>query len=246
MSRSQSTQRQRTQNNPLDMGQFNQLSIRNLKGTLGPKNRLIGGPDTNQLSYGGFGGGEYNHWFKFTITSAAWIVIAKNGSRPKYINTSVYALDMTPIQGRGIFQDDSIQTTIDGVTYNPYVGHVMAAQSDLYNTFNPNRIDKGDERYYPLESGSYLLCVSTTRNETLSYEVAVVIEFPASDFKLLLEDFSYLLFENGDFIENDHTDNYQEQDVHDHSLIEWTTAWQREHQVDDQFPVILSTLTTVP
>ena len=239
-------QRQRTQDNPLNMGQFSQLSIRNLKGNLGPKNQVVGRRDINQLSNGGYGGGEYNHWFKFTITAKAWIIVAKGGPRPRYINTSVYDLNLNPIEGRGIFQDDSITTTINGEVYNPYVGRVMNAQSDLYNLFSPNRIDKGDERYYPLNTGSYLLCVSTTRNEPLSYEVGVVIEFPSGDFTFLSEDFTDILLENDDLILNDHTEFYDGQDVHDHSLEEWDDAWKREHQSDDRFPAFLVPLATVP
>jgi hypothetical protein len=246
MARNQDIQRQRTQDNPLNMGQFSQLSIRNLKGSLGPKNQVVGRRDTTQTSNGGYGGGTYNHWFSFTITAQAWIIVVKGGNRPRYINTSVYDLNLNPIQGRGIFQDDSITTTIDGKVYNPYVGHVMDAQSDLYNTFDPNRLDKGDERYYPLPPGTYLLCISTTRNEPLDYEVAVVLEFLSGDFNLLLEDFAYILLENGDFILNDHTETYDGQDAHDHSLAEWETAWQREHQVDDRFPAFLVPFATVP
>lgn len=246
MARNQELQRQRTQDNPLNMGQFSQLSLRNLKGSLGPKNQVVGRRDTNQNSNGGYGGGAYNHWFSFTITSKAWIIVAKGGPRPKYINTSVYDLNLIPIEGRGIFQDDSITVSINGEVYNPYVGHVMNTQSDLYNLFNPNRLDKGDERYYPLNPGTYLLCVSTTRNEPLDYEVGVVIEFPSGDFELLLEDFTYILLENNDFILNDHTEFYEGQDAHDHSLSEWETAWQREHQADDRFPAFLVPLATVP
>lgn len=246
MRANQNTQRERTQNNPLNMGSFNQLSVRNLKGTLGPKNQVIGSADTNQLSYGGYGGGTYNHWFQFTLTTDAWLILAKGGPRPKYINIAVYDLNLNPIEGRGIFQADSISTVIDGVTYNPYIGHMMAAQSDLYNFFNPNRVDKGDDRYYPLGVGNYLLCISTTRNEPLAYEVAVVIETVTSDFNIVLENFFSLLFENDDVIENDHTENYQEQDLHSHSLSEWQEAWQREHQADDRFPSVLVPLTTVP
>lgn len=242
----QNPQRQRTQDSPLNMGQFSQLSIRNLKGSLGPKNLVVGRRDTNQTSNGGYGGGAYNHWFSFTITAKAWIIIAKGGAKPKYINTSVYDLNLVPIQGRGIFQDDSITTTINGDVYNPYVGHVMNAQSDLYNTFDPNRLDKGDERYYPLNPGTYLLCVSTTRNEPIEYEIGVIIEFPTADFELLLEDFTYILLENNDLIEDDHSDSYEGQDSHDHSLSEWEEAWRREHQVDDRFPVFLVPFATVP
>jgi hypothetical protein len=41
----------------------------------------------------------------------------------------------------------------------------MSRQSDLYNTFDRLRLDRGDDRYYPLSAGSYLICVSSTRNE---------------------------------------------------------------------------------
>ncbi|MFZ9793640.1 MAG: hypothetical protein ACO3F3_15025 [Gemmataceae bacterium] len=239
-------QRDRTQNNPLNMGQFSQLSLRNLKGKLGPQNRVVGYRDTRQLSNGGYGGGEYNHWFSFTLISKAWLIIAKGGPRPNYINTSVYDLNLNPIEGRGIFQDDSITVSINGDVYNPYVGQVMSAQSDIYNTFNPNRFDKGDERYYPLQSGTYLICVSTTRNEPLDYEVGVIVEFPSGDFDILFEDYAYILLENNDFILNDHTEFYDGQDAHDHSLSEWEEAWQREHQADDRFPAFFVPLATVP
>jgi hypothetical protein len=246
MARNQDIQRQRTQNNPLNMGQFSELSLRNLKGNLGPKNQVVGRSDTLFLSNGGYGGGSYNHWFSFTITSPAWIIVSKGGAKPKYINISMYDLNLNPIQGRGIFQDDSITVTIDSTVYNPYVGHTMNAQSDLYNIFDPRRIDKGDERYYPLNVGTYLLCISTVRNEPVSYEVGVVIEFPSPDFILLWEDYTSILLENDDFIENDHTEYYNGQDAHFHSLSEWTAAWDREHQVDDRFPAFLVPLTTVP
>lgn len=246
MARNQDIQRQRTQDNPLNMGQFSQLSLRDLKGNLGPRNQVVGRRDTTQLSNGGYGGGAYNHWFSFTITAKAWIIVAKGGSRPKYINVSMYDLNLNPIEGRGIFQDDSITVTIDKKVYNPYVGHTMNTQSDLYNTFDPNRLDKGDERYYPLNPGTYLLCISATRNEPISYEVGVVIEFPSADFDLLLEDYGLLLLENGDSILNDHSEFYEGQDSHNHSLNEWQTAWNREHQADDRFPSFLVPLTTVP
>jgi hypothetical protein len=72
--------------------------------------------------------------------------------------------------------------------FYPYLDTVMGAQSDLYNTFVPARLDRGDERYYPLEAGGYLLCVSTTRNELLDYEVGLVVEFPITEMFISLED----------------------------------------------------------
>ena len=188
MARSQETQRQRTQNNPLVLGSFDTLALKYLKGRLGPLNQVVGRADTSQLSNGGFGGGTYNHWFQVNLKRSAWIIVAKSGPRPHYIQTSVYDLNKTPIEGRGIFQADSVETDSGNRIFYPYLGTAMGAQSDLYNTFVPARLDRGDERYYPLEAGGYLICVSTTRNELLDYEVGLVVEFPITEMFISLED----------------------------------------------------------
>lgn len=242
------TQRQRTQNDPLIVGTFSQLSLRNLKGALGPKNQVIGKADTRFTSNGGFGGGTYNHWFQFNITSPAWIIIAKGGPRPQYIQVSTYDLNLNPIQARSIFDQDSITQTINGDTNHPYTGHVMGNVSDFYNNFDPNRLDQGNNLYFTLQTGSYLLCVSTTRNEPLNYEVAVVIEFPTTTFDLVMEDYSYLLYEDTEesFIIADITENFASNDLHSHSLSAWEAAWQREHPQDVPFPAVLVPLTTQP
>jgi hypothetical protein len=188
VARSQETQRQRTQNNPLVLGSFDTLALKYLKGRLGPLNQVVGRADTSQLSNGGFGGGTYNHWFQVNLKRSAWIIVAKSGPRPNYIQTSVYDLNKTPIEGRGIFQADSVETDSGNRIFYPYLGTAMGAQSDLYNTFVPARLDRGDERYYPLEAGGYLICVSTTRNEPLDYEVGLVVEFPVTQLFIALED----------------------------------------------------------
>ena len=188
MARSQETQRQRTKNNPLVLGSFDTLALKYLKGRLGPLNQVVGRADTSQLSNGGFGGGTYNHWFQVNLKRSAWIIVAKSGPRPNYIQTSVYDLNKTPIEGRGIFQADSVETDSGNRIFYPYLGTAMGAQSDLYNTFVPARLDRGDERYYPLEAGGYLICVSTTRNELLDYEVGLVVEFPITEMFISLED----------------------------------------------------------
>lgn len=185
--RTSSSQRQRTQDNPLNLGSFNRTSLRYLKGSLGPKNQLIGRADTNQTSNGGFGGGTYNHWFKVTLEEPAWIITVKGPPRPNYIQVSAYSLDQIPIEGREIFDADSVEQISDGTIYHPYVGHIMGAQSDLYNNFAVKRLDKGDDRYFTLNPGSYLLCVSTTRNEPLDYELGLVIEIENTVLELLLE-----------------------------------------------------------
>jgi hypothetical protein len=188
VARGQEAQRQRTQNNPLVLGTFDTTSLKYLKGKLGPLNQLVGRADTNQLSNGGFGGGTYNHWFRVDLKKNAWIIVAKSGPRPNYIQTSVYDLNKTPIEGRGIFQEDSVVLNNGPEPYYPYLGTTMGSQSDLYNTFSPTRLDRGDERYYPLKAGGYLLCISTTRNELLDYEVGLVVEFPITQLFIALED----------------------------------------------------------
>jgi hypothetical protein len=188
VARSQEAQRQRTQKNPLVLGSFDTLSLKYLKGKLGPLNQVVGRADTSQQSNGGFGGGTYNHWYQVNLKKKAWIIVAKGGPRPNYIQTSVYDLNKKPIEGRGIFQVDSVEDTNGKGTFYPYFGTVMGAQSDLYNTFVPARLDRGDERYYPLDPGGYLLCVSTTRNELLDYEIGLVVEFPINQLFISLED----------------------------------------------------------
>jgi len=188
MSRSALSQPQRTQNNPLLLGTFSQTSIRYLTGTLGAQYKPIGRADTSQTSNGGIGGGTYNHWFQVNLTEPGWIILTKGPPRPKYIQVSAYDLNRTPIQGSPIFDADSVHTTSDNGTYIPYLDTVMSSQSDLYNTFQRLRLDRGDDRYYPLNAGSYLICVSSTRNETLEYGLAVVIEFPTQEAFFELED----------------------------------------------------------
>lgn len=189
MSRSSVSQPQRTQNNPLSLGTFSQTSLRYLKGTLGPQWKVIGRADTSQTSNGGIGGGTFNHWFVVTLAEPGWIILTKGPPRPKYIQVSAYDLNRTPIQGNPIFDADSIRASTNGSVYIPYLDTVMSAQSDLYNSYNRLRLDRGDDRYYPLSAGSYLICVSSTRNETLEYELGVVIEFPVDEAFFELEDF---------------------------------------------------------
>jgi hypothetical protein len=200
VARSQEAQRQRTQNNPLVLGSFDTLTLKYLKGRLGPLSQVVGSADTNQQSNGGFGGGTYNHWFQVNLKRSGWIIVAKAGLKPNYIQTSVYDLNKNPIEGRGVFQGDSIETQDGPGIFYPYLNTVMGAQSDLYNTFVPSRLDRGDERYYPLEVGGYLLCISTTRNELIGYEVGIVVEFPITEILIALEDereISLLLQETG-------------------------------------------------
>ena len=184
----QTNQRQRSKENPLNLGTFGELSLRYLTGTLGP---------LNQVGLNGYGGGTYNHWFRINLSQPAWIIVAKGGPRPNYIQTSVYDLNTTPINGLPIFDADSIRQGLNnlGEVYIPYLDTVMSHQSDLYNTYDRIRLDRGDDRYYPLPAGGYLLCVSSTRNERIDYSVGIVVEFAQSELFLALEDFSLYLQE---------------------------------------------------
>jgi len=244
------SQSARSLNNPLNLGTFSSTSLRYLKGTLGPKNKVIGRSDTSLTSNGGFGGGAYNHWFKINLESSAWIIITKGPSRPAYIQVSVYDLNKNPIEGQAIFDADSITSGLkeNGEVYVPYLDTVMSAKSDLYNTFSATRIDRGDERYYPFNAGSYLLCISTTRNETLDYEVGVVVEFPATQILFELEDQngSILLTEDGDGVLVELGNESYFETIHDHSLSEWRISWQNEHQDTNKFPEIFAPLTNRP
>jgi hypothetical protein len=248
--RNASSQRQRTKKNPLKLGSFSETSLRYLRGTLGPTSQIVGRADTWDTSNGGHGGGTYNHWFEITLDVNAWIIITKGPPRPNYIQVSVYDLNVNPIEGRSVFQKDSIPALYGGQIYYPYVGHVMNAQSYLYNNFNPNRLDKGDNRYFLLPPGSYLLCISTTRNERLDYAVGLVIEVDDIGPELLLETggVDHLIFEPvtnpEEYIFLDVTPNYTGSEDHIHSLSEWRTAWEREHQQDDRFPDVFLPLVT--
>lgn len=235
---SQRPQRQRTSNDPLPLGSFSSTSIRLLTGNLGPVSR----PNS-----GGYGGGSFNHWFKVKLETAGWIILANGSVKPKFINISAYDLNKNPIEGRAIFQADSIdQFNSDGVRQYPYLGTVQGAQSDSYHTFDSRRLDRGDDRYFALPVGEYLICISSVRNEPVDYSVGVVVEISDPFPVLLLEDFTRLLFEDTDIsnIVCDTTPNFTGDDAHDHSLTEWKSAWSRERQENEPFPEFLTAYTT--
>jgi len=292
---SQQSQRQRTKANPQLLGSFSETSLRYLTGSLGPE-YIVG--------LNGYGGGTMNHWYQINLDVSAWIITRKGGPRPNYIQLSAYDLNFNPIQGRMIFQADSGQFAgIGGDLYYPYLGKVAASQSDLYNQFSPSALNKGDDFYYPLTPGKYLLCVSSTRNEPLDYSLGLVIEVPLTEILLLLEDlesnfltlesnidlantviigptfnvnytlppgnngytlstatinsgFTVTISENttwliGDIIPESEDkfalepgNDYDFNSVHEHSLLEWTEAWQRERSPGDALPEIFAPLIT--
>jgi len=251
MARGQSSQQQRTAKNPLVLGTFDQTSLRLLTGTLGPLSQVVGRADTNQYSNGGYGNGCMNHWFQINLSVPAWLITCKGGPRPNYIQVSAYDLNHVPIEGRMIFQDDSIVTTDQyGKAFYPYSGHVMSDGSNLYNFFDPSRLDKGNNLYYAFEPGSYLICVSSTRNERLNYTLGLVVEVVSNDVFMLTEDSAggFLLFEPS--VDNrilmDTGIGYDGNVYHDQSLSEWTDAWRRERSPNDSLPDLFVPYTNRP
>ena len=183
------SQRERSQQNPLNLGTFDRTSLRLLKGTLGPKSQII---------QGGYGNDTYNNWFKLRITQEAWIILIKAGTKLATTNVSppdvfnqtttrfdvgVYDMNLNPIEGRIIHQEPEA-----------YWGHVAGAASDLYNTYNPNDFDRDNEMFYPLQPGDYMFCVSATRNELFNYSLGLVVEIENREDDFILTEDSIISF----------------------------------------------------
>ena len=170
-------QRQRSQNNPLFLGKFSQTSLRLLTGSLGMRSQII---------QGGYGNNTYNNWFQVQLTDEAWLILIKAGTKLKTSNVnplqnlrsqidsrfefSVYDLNQTPIEGRVII-DNPLE----------FRGQVAATQSDLYNfPVNSKGYEingGGDDMFFRLDPGNYLICISACMNEEFTYAVGLVIEF---------------------------------------------------------------------
>jgi hypothetical protein len=126
----------------------------------------------------------------------------------------------------------------------------MSAGSNLYNFFDPSRLDKGNNLYYAFEPGSYLICVSSTRNERLNYTLGLVVEVVSNDVFMLTEDSDggFLLFEPSadNKILMDTGIGYDGNVYHDQSLSEWTDAWRRERSPNDSLPDLFVSYTNRP
>jgi hypothetical protein len=183
------SQRERSQQNPLNLGTFDRTSLRLLKGTLGPKSQII---------QGGYGNDTYNNWFRLRITQEAWLILIKAGTKLTTTNVSppdvfnqtttrfavgVYDMNLNPIEGRIIHQEPEA-----------YWGHVAGAASDLYNTYNPKDFDKDNELFYPLQPGDYMFCVSATRNELFNYSLGLVVEIENREDDFILTEDSIISF----------------------------------------------------
>ena len=110
-------------------------------------------------------------------------------------------------------------------------------------------IERVSELYFAFEAGSYLLCVSSTRNERLDYNLGVVAEIASGDLFLLTEDTAggFLLFEpdQENEILLDTGPEFNANLYHDHSVTEWTKAWQRERSPGDALPEIFIPLSPI-
>jgi hypothetical protein len=205
-----------------------------------------------------------------------------------------------PAGDRKLLTDWSQSLSGESFFYYPYFDHVAAAGSDLYNTYEAYRLDKGDEMFYPLPRGKYLICISMTRNEPRSYEVGMVIEPQDDEVFILCEDTlvvnlaledtlggasnfeipspvtSGVVIPSGSnafstvlcsveapggsvtvtnpqswLISLSPTPEVDAEGVflgeappeffntfHDHSLTDWTAAWQRDNRPNDQLPAL--------
>ena len=208
MSRGRTTstpQSARSVNNPSNLGTFDRLSLRVIKGNLGPVYKPVGRADTSFISNGGIGGGTYNHWYSVELAVPAWIILTKGPNKPRDLNISVYDTNKIERPGRLIFQKDTISQevaianfsfdpasltvslppeqlktltgftqSLSGETFNyyPYFDTVAATGSDLYNTYEAYRLDKGDEMYYTRNNLKYVLVKPNKR------KVKAIKDFP--------------------------------------------------------------------
>lgn len=220
------SQRERSKNNPLNLGTFSQTSLRLLTGSLGPKSEII---------QGGYGNDTYNHWFQVNLNSPAWIIAIKagsilstesldpatNGSRleKSRFQIAFYDQNKTPIQQQYINE------------YNTnYWRYVANSQSDLYNTTG----EVGDERFLFLGKGSYLLCISAVRNEAMKYAVGLVMQFPSVGNNVLITEDSSQTPIIQETVEDENLillDSTEEWDIteQESNLVDWQVAWAREN-----------------
>jgi hypothetical protein len=178
---------------PLNLGIFDDTSLRLLEGEFRNEYKPTGAPvyRENQVYDStpyGVGGGTRSAYFKVTLLREAWIILTKGGEFPNYLQVSCYTFDGQPVEQRFIHDADSI--TIEGIEgrYYPFMDTVAGAPSNLYNDFDPFKFDGGNTTYSPLAPGEYLICISTIRTEPFKYSVGLVIEFPAEEVFIICED----------------------------------------------------------
>jgi len=197
------------------------------KGAFKPRDLNISVYDTNQVEKFG-----RNIFQKDTISTQQ--VVENFNLDPASLTISLNSLQ------REFFVNWS--KTLSGETfyYYPYFDTVAAAGSDLYNTYEAQRIDKGNELYFTLPVGKYLICISATKNEPRPYEVGLVIE-PKDDIVFLLcEDTPIVNIgleqTSGNFLGDTGPGFFDT--FHDHSFTDWQAAWRRDNRPTDQLPYL--------
>lgn len=242
------SQRSRTQANPVDLGVFNQLTIRELKGRIGAMNTGQARPlSTND----GTGFAFQNVWFKFKCTVPFYIIFIKPSYRDaRFIDLSFYNLnDKRTNLAHPILRDPN----------EPFFwSHAAYSNSDIYNSidneYTTNNIDKGYSSRFPLKPGEYMIKLSTQRWDVFRYLQYFVIETPVVENYIKLEskenEENYLLLENAtvdipvylsDEISEVESSNIRK--VRSHSIRRWETEWTRTYPNND-FPSALTNYVT--
>lgn len=199
------------------------------KGSFKPRDLNISVYDTNQIEKFG------RNIFEKTGISTE-VAVQDFSIDPASVTISMPAL------ARKAFTDWAKIFSGETFNYYPYYNTVAATGSDLYNTYEAYRLDKGDEMYYPLPVGKYLICISMTKNEPRAYEVGLVVEPKDDIVYVLCEDVSVVNLGLEDTTSSsnllgDATPGFFDT-THDHSLSDWEAAWKRDNKPNSQLPVI--------
>ncbi len=242
------SQRSRTKANPIDLGVFNELTIRELKGRIGAMNT----GQTRPLSTNdGTGFAFQNVWFKFRCTVPFYIIFIKPPHRDaRYIDLSFYNLNDTR---------SNLTLPILRDPDEPFFwSHAAYSNSDIYNSidneYTTNNLDKGYSSRYPLKPGDYLIKLSTQRWDVFRYQQYFVIETPVTENYIRLEsqedEENYLLLENSTIdipvYLSDEISNAESSDirkVRSHSIRRWETEWTRTYP-GISFPSTLTNYVT--
>lgn len=246
LSASAISQRSRGQANPVDLGVFSELTIRELKGRIGALNT----GQTRQLSTNdGTGLAFQNVWFKFKVTVPFFIIFVKPVTRDaRFIELSFYDInDKTRNLALPVIRDPDVPF---------YWCHAASSQSDIYNLIedevNSPNIDKGYSSRLPLDPGTYLLKLSTQRWDAFNYCQYFIIETPVEENYILLEG-----EEEGYIVDESSTPDVplylldeipslgpsEIRQVRSHSLRRWELEWNRTYS-QKPFPEVLTNYIT--
>lgn len=240
------SQRSRNQSNPVDLGTFNELTIRELKGRIGAMNT----GQTKPLSTNdGTGFAFQNVWFKFKVSVPFFIIFVKPVTRDaRFIDLSFYNCnDPTRNLALPILRDPDVPF---------YWCHAGASNTDIYNLieneYTSNNIDKGFTSRLPLKPGEYLIKISTQRWDVFNYCQYFIIETPVEENYLMLEgeEEAYILMEYSTEAEPAYLIDEipslgpsEIRQVRSHSPRRWEAEWTRSY-TQKPFPSVLTNYLT--